>query len=87
MKNASRSAILIRLLFLFQSHLALAQSGDIEKIDQNFFRNPLGIPVSLTANFGELRADHWHMGLDIRTNRKENYRVYAAADGYIAFIG
>src|SRR6188508_3396704 len=54
---------------------------------KNYFRNPLGIPMSLAANFGELRPDHWHMGLDIRTDQKENQPVYAAAEGYIAHIG
>jgi hypothetical protein len=43
--------------------------------------------MELAANFGELRPNHWHMGLDIRTNAKENYPVYAAAEGYIAHIG
>ena len=52
-----------------------------------YFRNPLGIPMELAANFGELRPDHWHMGLDIRTDQKENLPVYAAAEGYIAFAG
>ena len=42
--------------------------------------------MNLSANFGELRPDHWHMGLDIRTKQKENLPVYAAAGGYIAKI-
>ena len=50
---------------------------------QAYFRDPLGIPMSLAANFGELRPDHYHMGLDIRTQHRENLPVYAAADGYI----
>lgn len=54
---------------------------------RNYFRNPMGIPLQLSANFGELRPNHWHMGLDIRTNAKENYPVYAAAEGYISHIG
>ena len=54
---------------------------------QGYFRNPMGIPMELTANFGELRNHHWHMGLDIRTQAKENLPVYAAASGYIAAIG
>ncbi len=53
---------------------------------QNYFRSPLDIPMSLVANFGEIRANHWHMGLDIRTNHKVNLPVYAAADGYIARV-
>ena len=47
----------------------------------------MGIPMELTANFGELRTHHWHMGLDIRTQTRENLPVYAAAGGYIASIG
>jgi Peptidase family M23 len=50
---------------------------------QDYFRDPLGIPMSLAANFGELRPDHYHMGLDIRTQHRENLPVYAAADGYV----
>ena len=36
---------------------------------------------------GELRSNHWHMGLDIRTAQRVNQRVYAAADGYISYVG
>lgn len=42
--------------------------------------------MQLVANFGELRSNHWHMGLDIRTQQRENLPVYAAAEGYIARI-
>src|SRR5690606_13136158 len=53
---------------------------------QNYFRNPMGIPMDLSANFGELRSNHWHMGLDIRTQQRENLSVYAAAGGYVSRI-
>ncbi len=42
--------------------------------------------MSLAANFGELRPNHYHMGLDIRTRHKENQPVHAAADGYVARV-
>ena len=54
---------------------------------RHYFRNPMGMPMQLAANFGELRPNHWHMGLDIRTDAKENQPVYAGADGYVAHIG
>lgn len=77
-----------KVLFLstaiFCSFILSAQSPVYPK---GYFRNPLGIPMDLSANFGELRSNHWHMGLDIRTNQKENLPVYAAADGYISHIG
>ena len=53
---------------------------------KGYFRNPLTIPMSLSGNFGELRSNHYHMGLDIRTNRRENLPVVAAAEGYIAKV-
>ena len=53
---------------------------------QNYFRTPLNIPMALVANFGEIRPNHWHMGLDVRTQQRVNLPVYASADGYIAHI-
>lgn len=71
------------LLFLIH-FTGLAQKA---QYPQGYFRNPMAIPLELTANFGELRNNHWHMGLDIRTDARENLPVYAAATGYIAAIG
>jgi murein DD-endopeptidase MepM/ murein hydrolase activator NlpD len=42
--------------------------------------------MQLSGNFGELRKEHFHMGLDLRTNQKENLPVYASASGYISRI-
>lgn len=42
--------------------------------------------MQLAANFGELRTDHFHMGLDIRTQARENLPVHAAADGYVSRV-
>jgi murein DD-endopeptidase MepM/ murein hydrolase activator NlpD len=40
----------------------------------------------LNANFGEMRPNHFHMGLDLFTLRKENLPIYAAAEGYISRV-
>lgn len=53
---------------------------------QGYFRNPLDIPILLSGNFGEMRSNHYHMGLDIKTQGRENHRVYAAAEGYVSRI-
>src|SRR5436190_14708875 len=42
--------------------------------------------MQLVAKFGEIRTNHWHMGLDIRTQQRVNLPVHAAADGYIARV-
>jgi len=47
---------------------------------------PVQAKIALAANFGELRPNHYHMGLDCKTDQKQNARVVAAADGYIAHI-
>ena len=53
---------------------------------QQTFRNPLDIPLLLSANFAEIRPDHFHTGFDIRTQEKTGFKVFAAADGYVSRI-
>ena len=53
---------------------------------QNYFQNPLGISTILAGTFGELRSNHFHAGLDIKTEGREGLKVLAAADGYVARI-
>jgi len=50
------------------------------------YRSPLGIPLVLAANFGELRPNHFHMGLDFKTNGVEGLSLYAIEEGYVARI-
>lgn len=52
----------------------------------NYFRSPLDIPLYLSGNFGELRSNHFHSGLDIKTQGVEGQKVYAVADGYVSRI-
>jgi len=79
-----RAAFFVLLLSFLSSR---SQTRGDTKYPQGYFANPLHIPMSLSANFGELRPNHWHMGLDIRTDQKENQPVFASADGYVAHIG
>ena len=75
--SVKRRVLLVFVIFLFFQHLSPAQQA---------FRNPLDIPIRLSANFGDIRDDHFHTGIDIRTNEKIGYKVYAAADGYVSRI-
>jgi hypothetical protein len=77
---------IIILLLLLKSSTLVAQLFPPASYPQGYFRNPLDIPMRLAGNFGELRPNHYHMGLDIKTNARENLPVYAAADGYISRI-
>jgi murein DD-endopeptidase MepM/ murein hydrolase activator NlpD len=72
----------LSFFFLFAPFFHVAA----QKYPQGYFRHPLLIPMQLVANFGEIRTNHWHMGLDIRTQQRENLPVYAAAEGYVARV-
>lgn len=74
-------------LLIILSLVFFSFTSDGQNYPQGYFRTPLNIPMELVANFGEIRANHWHMGLDIRTQQKVNLPVYASADGYISRIG
>jgi hypothetical protein len=50
-----------------------------------YFRCPLDIPITLAGNFGEIRPNHFHAGLDLKTGR-EGLKVHASADGYVSRI-
>ena len=51
--------------------------------DKTLFISPVKIPLSLSANFGELRPDHFHSGIDIKTQGVTGKEVVATASGYI----
>ena len=53
------------------------------QIDKTIFIPPVKIPLALSANFGELRADHFHSGLDIKTQGVTGKEVVATESGYI----
>ena len=43
-----------------------------------------GQPNFLAGSMGEIRPNHFHGGLDIKTDRRVDLPVYAAADGYVS---
>lgn len=49
------------------------------------FRSPLDIPIDLSGTFGEIRVNHFHSGIDIKTG-KVGLPVYAAESGFISRI-
>ena len=74
---------IVMVLISFSIHSQIFQP---ENFPKGYFRNPLSIPISLSGNFGELRPNHYHMGLDLRTNKVQNMSVFAAAEGYVSRI-
>lgn len=50
------------------------------------YRSPLNIPAQLSGNFGELRNNHFHSGIDYKTKQVENQPVFSIGDGYVSRI-
>jgi len=57
-----------------------------EDYPKHYFRSPIDFPISLAGSFGEIRQNHFHSGIDIRTEGVEGKPVYAVADGYISRV-
>jgi len=77
MKNSS----CIFLFFLFFCSFIF---GQIEY--PKGFISPLSIPLDVSGSFGELRSNHFHSGIDLKTDKREGLDVFAVADGYISRI-
>ncbi|MGX7666871.1 M23 family metallopeptidase [Flavobacterium pedocola] len=70
-------------IIIFLSAVCFGQSQPYPK---DYFRSPLDIPLYASGNFGELRGNHFHSGLDFKTQQKQGLSVFAAADGYVSRI-
>lgn len=70
------------LLLLLLPQLNFSQS----EYPQDYFRNPLDVTLVLSGSFAELRSNHFHSGLDIKTQQKQGLKVYTAAEGYVSRI-
>jgi len=79
-----KKIMLLNVLLL--SFIVKAQKETLSLYPADYFRNPLNIPILLAGNFGECRPNHFHSGIDIKTNGRENLPVFAAADGYVSRI-
>ena len=73
---------LLRIVLVISVFKVQAQ----KPIDSNYFSNPLEIPMILSGSFGELRSNHFHSGVDIKTQQKSGIPIYAPADGYVSRI-
>ena len=53
---------------------------------QSKYDFPVELPVYLSGSFAELRPNHFHSGIDIKTRGKTGYKIYSLEDGYIQRI-
>lgn len=49
----------------------------------DYFADPVKIPIFLSGNFCELRPNHFHGGIDFKTQQRIGIPIYSAAEGFI----
>ena len=78
---------IISILFWITSFSLSAQNYTPKSIDYDQdLGAPMKIKMLLAGNFCEMRSNHFHTGLDIKTNHKEGVKLYAIEDGFISRI-
>lgn len=79
---------LIALFFLFNFNSTPKKSLLLPSSLKGYFTFPIapGTTASLSGSFGDIRINHFHSGLDIRTGGREGKSVFAAAEGYVSRI-
>ena len=50
------------------------------------FGSPVNYQISLAGNFGEPRPNHFHGGIDVRTEMSEGKPIFSVAEGYVSRI-
>lgn len=73
---------MIRILFL----LTVIFSSVLGYSQDVYYTAPVKIPMLLSGSFGELRNNHFHSGIDIKTQGRVDIPIYSVADGYISRI-
>jgi hypothetical protein len=68
------------------SLISFIVQGQSTNYPKNYFQKPLDIPLVLSGTFGELRSNHFHSGLDFKTQQKEGFNIFATAAGYVSRI-
>ena len=56
-----------KFIFLILFYRVLHMPLMSQNHPKDYFRSPLDIPLLLSGTFGELRSNHFHAGIDIKT--------------------
>lgn len=76
------------LTILYLLFVSLAAYGALpnQKRQLPELRKPVDIPAVLAGNFGELRPNHFHSGVDFKTQGRTGWDVHSAYDGYVSRV-
>lgn len=80
-----RAMVRIGVLLSGFMGLCLIANAQTQTYPKGYYQFPIrpGLANSLAGGLGDLRSNHFHAGLDIRTEQREGLSVYAAAEGYV----
>ncbi|WP_298366648.1 M23 family metallopeptidase [uncultured Lutibacter sp.] len=81
-----KNILFILILLIYQNSISQGALSSNTTFPIDYFESPLDIPLILSGTFGELRTNHFHSGLDIKTLGKEGLNVTTAAEGYVSRI-
>lgn len=73
-------------IFLFLLSFGQTLFAQYDPNKSHDFHPPLKTPLVLAANFGELRTNHFHTGLDFKTDRQIGYPLYSIEEGYVSRV-
>lgn len=77
----------MRRLFILTILLCYAHFCSAQKLDPAYYDYPLrNVAGYYSANFGEMRPNHFHAGTDFKTDGVEGKPVVAVADGYVSRV-
>lgn len=82
--RAMSNRYFVTVFLVFGIFHVLGQSRNA--LPKDYFDAPVNIPMYLAGNFGEIRGNHFHAGIDIKTNQVEGLPVLAAAEGFVSRI-
>jgi hypothetical protein len=85
------SRIVSKLLLVFILTICISASYSQDSLQSNIELNlnehpPLEIPLRYSGTYGELRPNHFHAGVDLKTQGREGFPVYAVEDGFLSRI-
>lgn len=74
-----------KIVFLFVVNMLVCYrlSGQLKP---SAYVSPVDIPIILAGNVGEIRPNHFHSGIDIKTQGVTGKNILSVADGYVSRI-
>ncbi len=82
-----RITLLLPFILIITFLSCLSITANAQTIDTSVhFGSPVDIPIYLSGTFAEPRGNHFHSGMDIRTQGTEGLKIYSVEDGFVSRV-